>query len=286
MAHDVYVHESGTPGNPAIVFVHGGGPSGRMWRFHVDRLSERFHCLAPDLPGFGRSNQLASLSLAETADLVADLIETRLPARRAHAVGLSYGGSVVIAILGRHPGRIDRAVVDGAAVLPTWGGWGDRFVQLGVTAASPIINARPVVALLGRIGLREVGVELGAASPRAFRRAYREGFTAPVSSDLLRAPCPTLLVAGAREGTIRASNVALAALMPNATARFVPRLGHAWFRFRRELHVRMIDAWLSGEALPDELEREPPSPDAVDRVLRRLESREPGASNRAGWQPR
>jgi pimeloyl-ACP methyl ester carboxylesterase len=97
----------------------------------------------------------------------------------AHVVGLSYGASVVIAILARHPDRIDRAVVDGGAVLPTWGGWGDRFVQLGVTAVSPIINARPVVALLGRIGLREVGVELGAASPRAFRRAYREGSRLP-----------------------------------------------------------------------------------------------------------
>ena len=286
MASDVYVHESGAPGNPAIVFVHGGGPSGRMWRFHMDGLAERFHCLAPDLPGFGRSNQLASLSLAETADLVADLIDTRVPARRAHVVGLSYGASVVIAILARHPDRIDRAVVDGGAVLPTWGGWGDRLVQLVVIAVSPIINARPVVALLGRIGLREVGVELGAASPSAFRRAYREGFTAPVSSALLRAPCPTLLVAGGSEGTVRASNVGLAALMPNATARFVPRLGHAWFRFRRELHVRMIEAWLSEEALPDELEPEPPSPDAVSRVLRQLQRGEPGANDRAGWQPR
>jgi hypothetical protein len=44
---DVHVHESGTVGSPAVVFVHGGGPGGRMWSAHLERLSDRFHCLAP-----------------------------------------------------------------------------------------------------------------------------------------------------------------------------------------------------------------------------------------------
>ena len=57
---------------------------------------------AHDLPGFGQSNHLASLSLDETADLVAELIGT-LPSQRTHVVGLSYGASVVIALLERHP---------------------------------------------------------------------------------------------------------------------------------------------------------------------------------------
>jgi pimeloyl-ACP methyl ester carboxylesterase len=85
---NVYVHESGRLGSPAVVFIHGGGPAGRMWHVHLDRLAGRLHCLAPDLPGFGRSNHLAPLSLPETADLVAELIGTRIPARRAHVVGV------------------------------------------------------------------------------------------------------------------------------------------------------------------------------------------------------
>jgi pimeloyl-ACP methyl ester carboxylesterase len=92
--NDLFVHESGTPGSPAVVFVHGGGPSAAMWRDHMDRLAGQFHCLAPDLPGFGRSNRLAPISLEQTADLIAELIAARVPARRAHVVGLSYGGSV------------------------------------------------------------------------------------------------------------------------------------------------------------------------------------------------
>jgi pimeloyl-ACP methyl ester carboxylesterase len=268
---DVYVHESGRPGSPAVVFVHGGGPDARMWHVHLDRLAGRLHCLAPDLPGFGRSNHLPPLSLRETADLIAQLIEARVPARRALVVGISYGGSVVLAMLERHPNRVDRAVIDGAAVLPLWRGWGDRLVQLSTTAISPIVNTRPVAALLSLVGLRELGIELSSASPWAFRRAYKEGFTAPTSRAELEAQCPTLLVAGEKEATVRASNAALAELMPHAIARFVPGLGHAWFAWRPDLHVRMVEAWLTGEALPEELRTEPPSPSAVDRVLRRLE---------------
>jgi pimeloyl-ACP methyl ester carboxylesterase len=268
---DVYVHESGRSGLPAVVFIHGGGPDARMWHVHLDQLAGGLHCLAPDLPGFGRSNHLPPLSLRETADLIAQLIEARVPARRARVVGLSYGGSVVFAMLERHPDRVDRAVIDGAAILPLWEGWGDRFVRLSTSAISPIVNTRPVAALLSLVGLRELGIQLSSASPRAFRRAYKEGFTAPTSRAELEAQCPTLLVAGEKEATVRASNAALAELMPHAIARFVPGHGHAWFGWRPHLHVRMVEAWLTGEALAEALKTEPPSPSAVDRVLRRLE---------------
>jgi pimeloyl-ACP methyl ester carboxylesterase len=271
---DVYVHESGRPEAPTVVFIHGGGPDARMWHVHLDRLARRFHCLAPDLPGFGRSNHLAPLSLPETADLVAELITARVPSGRAHVVGISYGGAVVLSMLERRPGNVDRAVIDGAATLEVWGGFGDRLVQLGTTAISPIIHTRPVAALLSLVGLRELGIELRSASSRAFRRAYVEGFTAPASREALEASCPTLLVAGEEETTVRASNAALAELMPEAIARFVPGHGHAWFAWRPDLHVRMVEAWLTGEALPEELKTEPPSPTAVARVLRRLEETE------------
>lgn len=283
---EVHVYESGRPDSPAVVFVHGGGPGGRMWGAHLERLSDQFHCLAPDLPGFGHSNHLAPLSLNQTSDLLADLIQRRLPDRRAHIVGLSYGGAVVIALLGRHPELVHRAVVDGAAVLPVWGGWGDRLVQAGIIAVSPLINTRLVGAALSRVGLHELGAEMRSTSPRAFRRAWIEGYTAPLSGAELAAPCPTLFVAGEKETTVRASNAALAALMPDAIAAMVPGLGHAWFGWRRELHVQMVKAWLSGELLPAELIPEPPSPAAVDRVLRLLNRQKRNAHDRPGWHTR
>ncbi len=259
---DVYVHESGTPGSPAVVFIHGGGPSAPMWRDHMNELAGEFHCLAPDLPGFGRSNRLKPISLEQTADLVAELITARVPARRAHVVGLSYGGSVALALLGRHPEVLDHVVIDGACVIPRRV---DPLILAAVTLVSPVVNTSLAEGFLRLIGLGGLGAALRTASPAAFRRSWLEGYTAPISKAELNAICPTLLVAGEREHA-RASNAALAALMPHATARFVPGLGHAWFIWRHELHIRMVEAWLNDEALPAGLELEPPSASAVARV--------------------
>ena len=273
---EVYVHESGTRGSPTVVFIHGGGPSGAMWRDHMDRLASQFHCLTPDLPGFGRSNRQAPITLSQTADLIAELIEARVPARRAHVVGLSYGGSVVFALLDRHPEVLNRVVIDGACVLPRRV---DLLILAAITVVSPVVDTRLAEAFLGVIGLGGLGVALRSASPAAFRRSWLEGYTAPISKAALEAVCPTLLVAGEREHA-RASNAALAALMPHATARFVPGLGHAWFIRRRDLHIRMVGAWLNDEALPAELELELPSPSAVARVVRLLSGAQPDANGR------
>jgi pimeloyl-ACP methyl ester carboxylesterase len=50
----MFIHESGSLGNPTIVFLHGNGANGSMWQTHMEVLTE-FHCLAPDFPGFGQS---------------------------------------------------------------------------------------------------------------------------------------------------------------------------------------------------------------------------------------
>jgi hypothetical protein len=177
---------------------------------------------------------------------------------------------------------LDRVVIDGACVLPQRS---DPLVLAAVTLVSPIVNTRLTAGVLRLVGLRDLGAALRSASPAAFRRAWMEGYTAPISKTALEAVCPTLLVAGGREHA-RVSNAGIAALMPHATARFVPGLGHAWFMWRRELHLRMIEAWLSGADLPIGLEPEPPSRSSVDRVLRQLPEPPTDARERPGWQPR
>jgi hypothetical protein len=116
--------------------------------------------------------------------------------------------------------------------------------------------------------------DLRASSRRAFRRAFVEGFRSGVSRAEIAARCPTLLVAGEGETVVRQSNAAQAALMPHAVARFAPGLGHGWVAQRMEVHVSMVESWLTGQELPAELALEPPSPSAVKRMLRELE-REP-----------
>lgn len=264
----MHVRASGDAGAPAVVFLHGAGASGGMWRRHMEVLTG-FHCLAPDLPGFGASNRRPFLSRAVTADLVAELVAAHVPAGRAHVVGLSWGGGIAHTLLDRHPGRVDRAVIDGAGVL-TW--WGGPLILFPVSLVSPLLHTPPVTALFANmIGMDEEGrADLRAASPRAFRRAFVEGFRSGVSRVEVEAPSPTLLVAGEKETVVRPANAALASLMPHAAARFAPGLRHGWIARAPELHVRMVEAWLSGRELPAELRPEPPAPAAQRRLLREL----------------
>lgn len=59
------------------------GNTGATWRTHMCGLPE-YHCLTPDLPGFGRSQREPWRTRAATAERVASVIESRVPAGRAH----------------------------------------------------------------------------------------------------------------------------------------------------------------------------------------------------------
>ena len=258
----LYVHESGTPGSAAIVFLHGDAATGGMWDQHIERLVG-YHCLAPDLPGHGRSNHLPWASLDGTAQQVAALIQDRIPARRAHLVGLSLGGAVAHTLLAHRPELLDRVVIDGCGLVDVLPARGVGLWKLGFALVSPFIHRGPVIGLFARmVGVapsdrKQFAADLRAVSPAAFRRAFAEGNDVRLSRHELRAPCPTLLVAGEREQrAIRAANAALAALMPRAEARFAPGRGHAWLAVDPELHVRMVQAWITGQQLPAELAAE------------------------------
>jgi pimeloyl-ACP methyl ester carboxylesterase len=264
----LHVYESGAPGALAVVFLHGAGVSGRMWKAHMTRLKD-YHCLAPDLPGHGLSNHIAWHSEAATADLVAQLIETRVPARRAHLVGLSVGGSLAHVLLGQRPELLDRVIIDGSGVLP-W--WANRPFMLGIALITPFLHTRPVIAMLSRSvgGIPKADqADIRLASRRSFRRAYGDALAVRITRAEIGAPCPTLFVAGESETAVRASNAALASLMPHATARFVPSTSHGWLGMKPTLHRDMVEAWLAGQQLPVGLEPDTTtwSKPKVDRLL-------------------
>ena len=258
----LYIHESGTPGAPAIVFLHPDGATGGTWDQHMARLAGH-HCLAPDLPGHGRSNHLPWTSLDDTTRQVAGLIQDRIPAQHAHVVGLSLGGAVAHSLLTHRPELVDRVVIDGCGGLP-FPTRGMGLWKLAFALTAPLIHRKLVIGLLYRwlggdpddpAGRARFADDLRAVSPTAFRRAFADANDpSRFSKAELSASCPTLLVAGEREpGTIRASNAAQAVLMPHAQAKFVPGAGHGWLAVNPALHVRMVEAWITGQELPAEL---------------------------------
>jgi pimeloyl-ACP methyl ester carboxylesterase len=257
----LHARQSGDPGRPTIVLLHGVGNDGSMWSDLMAGLPE-YHCLAPDLPGHGRSRPVPWTSPRESAQLVAELVEERATDRKAHLVGLSLGGSVALELLSSRPELLDHAIVDGCAALPSALA---GPMKIGVSAISPFLRFGPVARLIGRTfgvspgdGLEAFVRQMQAVDPRSFRRAFADANDTRITPALLAAPCPTLLVAGERElKHVRASNALLARRMPHADARFMPGANHGWGPAQfPDVHLRMIAAWIEGRPLPDELKVE------------------------------
>jgi len=99
-------------GSP-IVFVHGVGVNGDLWRRVVPRLAGGHRCITPDLPWGSHSIPLkpdADLSLPGMARITADFLEA-LDLDDVAIVANDTGGAVAQALVGCHPDRIARLVL-------------------------------------------------------------------------------------------------------------------------------------------------------------------------------
>jgi pimeloyl-ACP methyl ester carboxylesterase len=102
----------GEPGQPPVVFVHGGSAHARWWDFVVAHLAPRYRCVALDLRGHGDSGWPTSpdYRLATHAGDVADLIEA-LGLRDVAVVGHSFGGFVSMVYAPGAAARLARLVI-------------------------------------------------------------------------------------------------------------------------------------------------------------------------------
>jgi pimeloyl-ACP methyl ester carboxylesterase len=93
-----------------VVFVHGYLVDGRLWDGVVDRLSDRYRCLAPDWPLGAQQvamNPDADLSPPGIARLIADFLE-KLDLEDVTIVGNDSGGAMSQVLVTTHPERIAR----------------------------------------------------------------------------------------------------------------------------------------------------------------------------------
>jgi pimeloyl-ACP methyl ester carboxylesterase len=254
--NDLFVRESGPRQAPAVVFLHGVGNTGAMWRDHMATLAD-YHCLAPDLPGHGRSRSIRWSSREDTAARIARLIAS-LPARRAHLVGLSLGGSVAFELLATRPDLLDHVVIDGCAAV------GSRWAapaKVAFAVISPFVRSRTLAKLLARAlgvtdaeAVEDLHAQFRQVDPESFRRAFANAQDVRIGPALLAASCPTLLVSGAKEmAALHESGRQLAARMPHAEARVMPGAGHGWLGRHPVTHIEMVRAWIEDAPLPVEL---------------------------------
>ncbi|HEY2160333.1 MAG TPA: haloalkane dehalogenase [Solirubrobacteraceae bacterium] len=99
---------------PQVVFFHGEPTWSFLWRKLIPPVRDAgFRCIAPDLPGFGRSDKPVDMdwySYDRHTDSVAALLD-EFDLRDATVVVHDWGGPIGLRLAVEHPGRVARMVI-------------------------------------------------------------------------------------------------------------------------------------------------------------------------------
>ena len=93
---------AGDPALPPLVFLHGIGGAARAWRGQLDFFGDRYRTIAWDMPGYGGSAPLPTVSIAALADALQDFLR-QIGAIKPILVGHSIGGMIVQQLLAKNP---------------------------------------------------------------------------------------------------------------------------------------------------------------------------------------
>ena len=105
----IFYREAGPAQAPKLLLLHGFPSSSHMFRDLIPRLADRFHIIAPDLPGFGRSDMPSRAQFKYTFDHIAAVIDRFTEVVKFDRFALyvfDYGAPTGFRIATRHPERI------------------------------------------------------------------------------------------------------------------------------------------------------------------------------------
>lgn len=106
---NIAYRESGNPEKPTLVLLHGFPASSHQYRKVLHQLSDEYHLIAPDYPGFGNSDFPSTETYKYTFDNLAKTTNAFLEKKGINSYAImiqDFGAPVGLRIATQHPERI------------------------------------------------------------------------------------------------------------------------------------------------------------------------------------
>lgn len=111
---NIFYREAGPKDAPTILLLHGFPTSSHMFRNLIDDLSDTYHVIAPDYPGFGQSDMPGVDEFEYSFDNLARVVDrftTEVGLTRFAIYVQDYGAPIGFRIAAAHPERITGLII-------------------------------------------------------------------------------------------------------------------------------------------------------------------------------
>lgn len=219
-------HADGTP----LVLLHQTASSGMMFEPLMTLLSDSFHTLAPDTPGFGASFSPPSLFTVQYLSSSLHAALTNLGVESCYLFGHHTGSAIAVQLAHDHPGFVKKMVLAGPPLLS------EAQVNALKASLKPFALAEDgshLTHVWERIRKRDSALPLETvhrevlltqSAREAAQGAYQAVFEQPLKVQLEALEIPILVMAGEHD-TLRASLEPAYAILKNGTLKLIPGEG-------------------------------------------------------------
>lgn len=268
MLTSLFFEEYGSEQSKSILFLHGGGASGWSWRPIAEKLSDKYHCVIPDLPQHGKSQHIEPFNISFAVESLMEVVDSLGTTDHWTMVGLSEGAQIGVEILAKFPEKFKFSILSGALIFPLPGtkwltrnllGWSydwfvkpfqksDWYIRLNMSASVGIPN----------LYFQQFKNDFQLLSKSAWINLMEANLTYRMPVDLRKAKTNTLFLSGDKEYQVmKESTIHLAETARHATAGFVKIPGrvslaqsHNWPLNAPDLAADIIHNWINQNYLP------------------------------------
>ena len=256
-----------------LLMIHGWSSSWYALSPMMAALSDRYRCVAVDLPGYGESPRLPErATIPAYADLMAGLLGELSPGLPAIVMGHSMGGMIALTLALRHPELVERMVL----LCPTVSGRLSFWINAFISPITRLERSALASGILSRLEPYMLSVTDQLMRPASFAqrsdiserdyhrlradarrpgqgRVRAECYVAmkehSLEGQLDKVDVPSLVIWGMEDNTVPLSDAGLVdERWPAAELRVLPRAGH-WPQFETpETTRRHVRAFLSTPA--------------------------------------